>query len=61
MVYVTLSIFRLISSSILRIKRLIIETLLGIDIVEFYRGVLMISSCVIGCSLLQFAFSPKEK
>ena len=33
-----------------------IETLLGIDTVQFYRAVILISSCVFGCTILNLAF-----
>ena len=37
-------------------KLLVIETLLGIDTVEFYRAVILISSCVFGCTVLNLVF-----
>ena len=37
-------------------KLLMIETLLGIDTVEFYRAVILIYSCVFGCTVLNLVF-----
>ena len=37
-----------------------IETLLGIDTVEFSPGVILISSCIIGCTMLNLVFAGDE-
>ena len=41
----------------LRKNLIMIETLLGMDRVEFYRAVILISSCVFGCIVLNKLFS----
>jgi hypothetical protein len=41
----------------LRKKLIMIEKLLGMDRVEFYRAVILISSCVFGCIVLNKLFS----
>ena len=38
-------------------KLIMIETLLGMDRVEFYRAVILISSCAFGCIVLNKLFS----
>ena len=40
----------------LRKNLIMIETLLGIDTVQFYRAVILISSCVFGCTILNLVF-----
>ena len=37
-------------------KLLMIETLLGIDTVQFYRAVILTSSCVFGCTVHNLLF-----